>query len=187
VRSEIARAIENVWGAHYKPRDLWHLGLGWCQAVITARAECAHVFAELYHDEELVCCPNGLSMMMIAHTTTTDDGGGSWRGYLALDDDDEIAAGDLVLWRHQPPRRLPLHGLPVEMRPLSTMSALALARLRQAWAERRCARFARADGVEIMRFAPRVHGVNGARRARLAPVLPTPPRLSARERRLFLG
>ena len=176
VRRALALAAASVLGAHPTERELWHLGLAWHQAAVDARAACAHVFAELYRDADLVCCANGLSPRA---------GGGGWRGYLALEEDaeGEIAPGDLVLWRASAPR-LPAGALPVEMRPRASLTGLCLARLRRAWHERRAARFGR-DGVEVLPFAPRVHGVGGARRLRQLQPLLAPPRLDAGGRRLF--
>ena len=167
-------------------RELWHLGLGWSQAAVDARAACAHVFAELYRvpEEELLCCAGGLSLL--ADDNHEDDNEGGWRGYLALADDDDVAAGDLVLWRRRAPSRLPrATSLPVEMRPRADVTPLALARLRRAFSERRCARFVRGGGVEVLRFAPRVHGVGGARRVRMLRPHVEPLRLCERTRRLF--
>lgn len=167
-------AVAGVFGPEQRPRnarELWHFGLGWCPAATDARAASAHAFAELYDvpESELACGASGLSLEPQRDAE-------HWRGYIALSDDDaaeDVAAGDLVLWRSTAPFFLEtlfnaggIRRLPVDMKPRASLAPLALARLQLARNQQRCTRFASNGGVELLRATPRVHGVGGARRMR---------------------
>ena len=99
-----------------------------------------------------------------------------------------LAPGDVLLYDARLLLALAPHApdaLPVAMAPRALATAGDLARKRRAFETLRCTTPAAAAGVELRSAAPRVHGLQSARRNREARPIAAPPVLSPFARALF--